>query len=193
MKGFTMNKLEIAPHMLYRAAKLYVQAEDDFDYIQAILLAGSSMYICEPLLKEQTKKSQAELSAEGVIRLREAKSKIVKNKLEIEWNAKIITDKEKEEILKNVRKEDRKVYNSLKHAGFFTRGNVVKKASEDLDMGDVLGDDLDFRSAAEEIIIDAIQDYNALDFNGDFKPYNLPIEIRRVLNCIFLEDAFEIA
>lgn len=61
-----MNKLEIAPHMLYRAAKSYVKAEDDFDYIQAILLAGSAMYICEPLLKEQGKKSQAILRAERV-------------------------------------------------------------------------------------------------------------------------------
>ncbi|HAS6217499.1 TPA: hypothetical protein I7172_21715 [Vibrio vulnificus] len=186
-----MNKLEIAPHMLYRAAKSYVQAEDDFDYIQAILLAGSAMYICEPLLKEQSKKSQAMLSAERVIRLREAKSKIVNNKLEIEWSAKPITDKEKSDIRKFVRKEDRKVYNSLKHAGLFYRGKVVKKASDDLDMVDVLGDNLDFRSAAEEIIIDAIQDYKTLDFNGDFKPYNLPIEIRRVLDCIYLEDAFK--
>ena len=91
-----MNKLEIAPHMLYRAAKSYVQAEDDFDYIQAILLAGSAMYICEPLLEEQKKKSQAMLSAERVIRLREAKSKMVKNKLEIEWCAKPITKEERE-------------------------------------------------------------------------------------------------
>ncbi|PRQ64187.1 hypothetical protein [Vibrio sp. V01_P9A10T6] len=186
-----MNKLEIAPHMLYRAAKSYVQAEDDFDYIQAILLAGSAMYICEPLLKEQGKKSQTVLGAEIIIRLREAKSKMVNNKLEIEWGAKPIKDKEKNEIRKFVRKEDRKVYNSLKHAGFFPHGIVIKRASDDLDMVDVLGDNLDFRSAAEEIIIDAIQDYNTLDFNGDFKPYNLPTEIRRVLDCIFLEDAFE--
>lgn len=185
-----MNKLEIAPHMLYRAAKSYVQAEDDFDYIQAILLAGSAMYICEPLLKEQGKKSQTLLSAERVIRLREAKTKMVNNKLEIEWDAKRIGETEKRQIQKLVRVEDRKVYNSLKHAGFFKQSNVVKKASDDLDMVDVLGDNLDFRGAAEEIIIDAIQDYKALDFNGDFKPYNLPIEIRRVLDCIFLEDAF---
>ncbi|MGI2923824.1 hypothetical protein [Vibrio diabolicus] len=186
-----MNKLEIAPHMLYRAAKSYVQAEDDFDYIQAILLAGSAMYICEPLLIEQSKKSQAMLSAESVIRLREAKCKIENNKLEIEWNAKSITKEEKQEIQKLVRKEDRKVYNSLKHAGFFYGGKVVKKATDDLDMADVLGDELDFRSAAEEIIIDAIRDYNTLNFNGYFKPYELPINIRRVLGCIFLEDAFE--
>lgn len=191
MIGVKVNKLEIAPHMLYRAAKSYVQAEDDFDYIQAILLAGSAMYICEPLLKEQGKKSQAILRAERVTKLREAKSKMVNNKLEIEWGAKPITNKEKKEIRKFVREEDRKVYNSLKHAGFFSQGNVVKKASDDLDMVDVLGDNLDFRSAAEEIIIDAIQDYKTLDFNGGFKPYDLPIEIRRVINCIFLEDAFE--
>ena len=182
-----MNKLEIAPHMLYRAAKSYVQAEDDFDYIQAILLSGSAMYICEPLLSEQGKNSQTELRAEREIRLREAKCKMVNNNLKIEWDAKPITNKEKNEIRKFVRKQDRKVYNSLKHAGFFNQ----KKASDDLDMLDILGDNLDFRSAAEEIIRDAIQDYTALDFNGDFKPYNLPIEIRRVLDCIFLEDAFE--
>lgn len=112
-------------------------------------------------------------------------------KLEIEWNAKPLNDIEKIETRKSVREEDRKVYNSLKHAGFFFRGNVVKKASDDLDMVDILADDLDFRSAAEEIIIDAIQDYMALDFNGDFKLYNLPVEVSRVLNCIFIEDAFE--
>ncbi|MEZ8580602.1 hypothetical protein AB4519_23215 [Vibrio splendidus] len=186
-----MNKLEIAPHMLYRAAKSYVQAEDDFDYIQAILLAGSAMYICEPLLNEQGKKSQTELRAERIIKLREAKSKMVDNKLEIEWAAKPIAIKKKKDIRKFVREEDRKVYNSLKHAGLFYRGNVVKKASDDLDMVSILGDNLDFRGAAEEIIIDGIQDYMTLDFNGDIKPYNLPIKVRRVLGCIFLEDAFE--
>lgn len=186
-----MNKLEIAPHMLYRAAKSYVQAENNFDYIQAILLAGAAMYICEPLLKEQGKKSRTELNAVGVIRLREAKSKIVNNKLEIEWNAKPITNKEKETIRSIVRREDREVYNSLKHAGFFRGDKVCKKASDDLDMVNILGGKLDFQSAAEELIIDAIQDYNALDFNGDFQPYNLPTEIRRVLASIYLEDAFE--
>ncbi|WP_114742413.1 hypothetical protein [Vibrio cholerae] len=186
-----MNKLEIAPHMLYRAAKAYVEAEDDFDYIQAILLAGSAMYICEPLLKEQKKKTQAMVSADSVIRLREAKRKMVNNRLEIEWGAKPIKRKEKNEIRKFVREEDRKVYNSLKHAGFFQDGKVIKKASDDLDMKDVMGSNLDFRSAAEEIILDAVQDYKNLDFKGDFKPYNLPLEVRRVLDCFDLEEAFE--
>ena len=190
-----MNKLEIAPHMLYRAAKSYVQAQDDFDYIQAILLAGSVMYICEPLLEEQGKPTQAMERAERIIKLREASSNMVNNKLKITWGEKPLSEDNKEEIRKSSRIEDRKVYNSLKHAGVFRykKGKKVvrKKASDDLDMVDVLGDILDFRSAAEEIIIDAIQDYRTLDFNGDFKPYNLPIEIRRVLGCIFLEDAFE--
>ena len=186
-----MNKLEIAPNMLYRAAKAYVQAEDDFDYIQAILLAGSAIYMCEPLLKEQGGKSQAMLNADGVIKLREAKIKLVDNKLEIEWGAKPIEYKEKQRIRNSVRMEGRKVYNSLKHAVLFYKNKPHIKASDDLDMRDIFSDDLDFCRAAEEIIIDAIQDYNSLEFNEDFKPYNLPIEIRRVLDSTYLEDAFE--
>ncbi|MCZ6313869.1 hypothetical protein [Vibrio parahaemolyticus] len=186
-----MNKLEIAPHMLYRAAKSYVTADDEFDYIQAILLAGSAMYICEPLLEEQGKPTQAMERAKRLIKLREAKPEMVNNRLEIEWGANPLSKEEKEGIRKDTRITDRAVYNALKHAGFKQRGRVVKTASDDLDMLHVLGEYQDFRAAAEEIILDAITDYTNLDFSGDFKPYNLPIEIRRVLNCTVLEDAFE--
>lgn len=186
-----MNKLEIAPHMLYRAAKSYVQAEDDFDYIQAILLAGAAMYICEPLLMEQCKKPQTLSRAERVIRLEKAEPIMVDNNLEMNWGAKPISVEDQDKRKRTIRESDRKVYNSLKHAGFFRGSRVVTKASDDLDMVDVLGDSLDFCSAANEIIFDAIHDYMALDFNGDFKPHNLPIKIRRLLNCTFLEDAFE--
>lgn len=91
----------------------------------------------------------------------------------------------------NTRKSDRAVYNALKHAGFKRRGRVVKAASDDLDMLAVLDEYQDFRSAAEEIILDAIQDYMNLDFSGEFQPYNLPDEVRRVLHCIELEEAFD--
>ena len=186
-----MNKLEIAPHMLYRAAKSYVEAQNDFDYIQAILLAGSAMYICEPLLEEQGKPTQAMERAERLIKLREAKPEMVSNRLEIEWGTDPLSEEEKERVRKDTRITDRAVYNALKHAGFKQHGRVVKTASSDLDMLHVLGEYQDFRTAAEEITLDAIADYMNLDFSGDFKPYNLPIEIRRVLDCTFLEDAFE--
>ncbi|HAS8328738.1 TPA: hypothetical protein I7708_08705 [Vibrio vulnificus] len=185
-----MNKLEIAPHMLYRAAKSYVEAEDDFDYIQAILLAGSAMYICEPLLQEQGKPTQAMERAERLIKLKEAKPEIVNNRLKIEWEANPLSDEEKERVRKNTRISDRAVYNALKHAGFKRQGIVVK-ASDDLDMLAVLDEYQDFRSAAEEIILDAIQDYMNLDFSGEFQPYNLPDKVRRVLHCIGLEEAFD--
>ncbi|EPE4787142.1 hypothetical protein ACSI5I_001568 [Vibrio vulnificus] len=93
-----MNKLEIAPHMLYRAAKSYVEAEDDFDYIQAILLAGSAMYICEPLLEEQGKPTQAMERAERIIKLTEAKPEMVNNRLKIVWGANTLPDHLKEKI-----------------------------------------------------------------------------------------------
>lgn len=192
-----MNKLEIAPNMLYRAAKSYIEAQDDFDYIQAIILAGSAIYICEPLLEEQKRATQAMERAERIIKLREASVKMDNNKLRITWGEKELTKREKEQIRNKSRVEDRKVYNALKHSGIFgynrTTGKkfTKKKASDDLDMIDVLGDNLDFRTAAEDIILDAIQDYKNLDFDGLFKPYNLRIEIRRVLDCISLEDAFE--
>ncbi|AZG33531.1 hypothetical protein [Shewanella psychromarinicola] len=191
-----MNKLEIAPNMLYRAAKSYIEAQDDFDYIQAILLAGSAMYICEPLLEEQGLPTQARERADRIIKLREACVKMDNNKLKITWDAKLFTERNKEHIRCVSRVEDRKVYNALKHSGIFgfdkkTRTRYTKKkASDDLEMIDILGENLDFRTAAEDIIIDAIQDYKNLDFNGKFKPYNLGIEIRRVLDCIYLEDAF---
>jgi hypothetical protein len=196
MEGVKMNKLEIAPNMLYRAAKSYIEAQDDFDYIQAIILAGSAMYICEPLLEEQGRPTQARERADGIIKLREAFVKMDNNKLKITWGAKPLTENNKEHIRCVSRVEDRKVYNALKHSGIFrfnkktkTR-DTIKKASDDLEMIDILGENLDFRTAAEDIIIDAIQDYKNLDFNGKFKPYNLGIEIRRVLDCIYLEDAF---
>ncbi|EPO0019386.1 hypothetical protein ACT5DG_001319 [Vibrio vulnificus] len=186
-----MNKIEIAPHMLYRAAKSYVEAEDDFDYIQAILLAGSAMYICEPLLEEQGKPTQAMERAERIIKLTEAKPEMVNNRLKIVWGANTLPDHLKEKIRDDTRKSDRAVYNALKHAGFKRRGRVVKAASDDLDMLAVLDEYQDFRSAAEEIILDAIQDYMNLDFSGEFQPYNLPDEVRRVLHCIELEEAFD--
>ncbi|MCG9630156.1 hypothetical protein [Vibrio sp. Isolate30] len=186
-----MNKLEIAPHMLYRAAKSYVEAEDNFDYIQAILLAGSAMYICEPLLQEQGKPTQAMERAERLIKLREAKPEMVNNRLKIEWEANPLSEEDKQRIRKESRITDRSVYNALKHAGFYMRGEFLVKPSDDLDMKKVLGDHLDFRTAAEEIILDAVQDYKNLDFQGTFKPYNLPTEVRRVLSCIFIEDAFD--
>ncbi|MBU2932658.1 hypothetical protein [Vibrio cyclitrophicus] len=185
-----MNKLEIAPHMLYRAAKSYVEAQNDFDYIQAILLAGSAMYICEPLLEEQGKATQANERAERIIKLREAKSEIINNRLVIQWGAISITEKEKSKIRKRTRRTDRAVYNALKHSGFYMRGKLIKKASDDLDMMDVLDEYQDYRNAAEEIILDAIADYMNLDFYGEFQPYNLPEEVRSVLNCIYIEDAF---
>lgn len=196
MKGVKMNKLEIAPNMLYRAAKSYIEAQDDFDYIQAIILAGSAMYICEPLLEEQGRPTQARERADRIIKLREACVKMDNNKLKITWDEKLLTERNKEHIRCVSRVEDRKVYNALKHSGIFRFDKKTKirytekKASDDLEMIDILGENLDFRTAAEDIIIDAIQDYKNLDFNGKFKPYNLGIEIRRVLDCIFLEDAF---
>ncbi|PSV30327.1 hypothetical protein [Photobacterium sp. GB-72] len=182
-----MNKLEIAPHMLYRAAKSYIEAEDDFDYIQAILLAGAAMYICEPLLKEQGKTTQTMERAKRIIELREAGKEMVSNKLEIKWGANPLSREEKKQIIKDTRLVDRSVYNSLKHAGFFNE----KKASEDLDMTNVLEEYQSFRTAAEDIILDAIQDYNNLDFNGEFKPYSLPSYVRKVLISGFIGDGFE--
>ena len=180
-----MNKLEIAPHMLYRAAKSYVEAEDDFDYIQAILLAGSAMYICEPLLEEQGKQTQSMESAQWVIKAREAKFETSDNSVKIEWGVNPLNSSEKKRIISVCRHYDRAIYNALKHAGY-----KQKKASDDLDMLSVLDEYRDFREAAENIIREAITDYNNLDFTGDFKPYNLPDKIRRVLFCTYFEDAF---
>jgi hypothetical protein len=58
-----MDKREISANLILLAVKLYVQAENDMDYIQAILLGGSSIGITEPLLEEQGDKTATEKSA----------------------------------------------------------------------------------------------------------------------------------
>lgn len=48
-----MDKREIAANMILKSVQSFVEATNDFDYIQSILLAGASLGLTEPLLKQK--------------------------------------------------------------------------------------------------------------------------------------------
>jgi hypothetical protein len=160
-----MDKREIAANLILRAVKLYVHAENNIDYIQAILLAGASIGITEPLLKENQTKTSTAKSAEVIIKVNESEIYREGHRLIVEQGMKSLSKKERNAISKSTRFFDRGVYNSLKHTG---NEMIDLKASDDLVI------DADFKLEAEEIIFDAVDDFNSL---------KLPEEIIKLLNC----------
>ncbi|NOI74006.1 hypothetical protein [Vibrio owensii] len=169
-----MDKREIAANLILRAVKSYVNAQNDMDYIQAILLAGSSVGITEPLLKEQQAKTATEKSADVIMKMRASEIYWEGNKLVIRQNAKTLSRRERQDISKSTRIFDRGIYNSLKHTGI---------PQQDLSASDDLIIEADFKNEAEEIIYDAVHDFNALKFDENFQYHQLPEEIITLLNC----------
>jgi hypothetical protein len=53
----------------------------------------------------------------------------------------------------------------------------------DLKASDDLVIDADFKLEAEEIIFDAVDDFNSLKFDQGFQYHQLPEEIIKLLNC----------
>lgn len=169
-----MDKREIAANLILRAVKSYVNAQNDIDYIQAILLAGSSVGITEPLLKEQQTKTATEKSADVIMKMRASDIFWEGNKLVINQNTKTLTRGEREDISKSTRIFDRGIYNSLKHTGI---------PQQDLSPSDDVIIEADFQNEAEEIIYDAVHDFNSLKFDENFQYHQLPEEIILLLNC----------
>jgi hypothetical protein len=169
-----MDKREIAANLILRSIKSYVQAEMDMDYIQSILLAGASLGLTEPLLKESKTKSASDKAAETVIAIKEANFKWEGNRLVVEKSVRVLGRKKRDEIIKRVRIADREVYNSLKHTGKHWDNT---SASNDLKI------EADFQETAENIIFDAIDDFNSLKFDDSFQYHSLPSEIIYLLNC----------
>jgi hypothetical protein len=168
-----MDKREIAANLILRAIKSYVNAQDNMDYIQAILLAGSSVGITEPLLKEQETKTATEKSADLIIKIRESNIYWEDNKLIIKKNAKNLSEEERKRISKNTRIFERGIYNSLKHTGI---------PPQKLSASDDIVIEADFKTEAEEIIYDAVHDFNSLRFDENFQYHQLPKDIILLLN-----------
>ncbi len=169
-----MDKREIAANLILRAVKSYVNAQSDMDYIQAILLAGSSLGITEPLLKEQKTKTATEKSADVIMKMRESDIYWEGNRLIIKQNSKTLSHRERLDISKSTRVFDRRIYNALKHTGIPQQG---LSASDDVVL------EADFKNEAEEIIYDAVHDFNSLKFDKNFQYHQLPEEIILLLNC----------
>lgn len=169
-----MDKREIAANMLLRAVKSYVQAENDFDYIQSILLAGASLGITEELLKEDRTRSTNHKSADSVIAMKEANFRMEGNKLVVEKSVRSISDSERKSIIQQSKYAERKVYNSLKHAGNKWTNTL---GYEDLNI------EANFKEEFEEILFAAIDDFNAVTFDENFEYHELSEEIISLLNC----------
>ncbi|MBB1438698.1 hypothetical protein H5202_08385 [Shewanella sp. SG41-4] len=169
-----MDKREIAANLILRAVKSYVNAQNDMDYIQAILLAGSSVGITEPLLREQQTKTATEKSIDVIMKMRASDIFWEGSKLVINQNTKTLSRRERDDISKRTRIFDRGIYNSLKHTG---------KPKQDLSPSDDVIIEADFQNEAEEIIYDAVHDFNSLKFDENFQYHQLPEEIILLLNC----------
>jgi hypothetical protein len=100
------NKVVVASLMFAEAHKRFVNAKEDMDYINSILLSGSVIGIIAPFLKEQGGRTSHELSAKLCNLL--------------------VEDGEKCDFHEGIFRE---TYNSFKHAG--NRKKKVK-ASDDL-------------------------------------------------------------
>jgi len=170
-----MDKREIAANLILRAVKLYVQAENDMDYIQAILLGGSSIGITEPLLEEQGDETATEKSALVCMKMASSEIYLDNNKFFIKQGSKPLSNNKKSAISDSTRIFERGVYNSLKHTGRKSKKNEVA-ASEDLII------EADFKLEAEEIIYSAIHDFNCVKFDQEFRYEDLPEEILLLLN-----------
>jgi hypothetical protein len=169
-----MDKREIAANMILKSVQSFIEAKNDFDYIQSILLAGASLGLTEPLLKQKGTQTASHKSADTIIAMREAHIYWEGNKLIVEKSVRILDRREREQIRKEVRHSDLDIYNSLKHTGKPWNNTA---ASEDLNI------DTDFRATAEAVIFDAIDDFNALEFDERFEYHTLPENIRILLNC----------
>ncbi len=169
-----MDKREIAANMILKSVESFIGAKTDFDYIQSILLAGASLGLTEPLLKQRDTKTASEKSAETIIAMREANIYWEGNKLIVDKSVRTLSRREREEVRKEVRRFDLEIYNSLKHTGKFWDNTAP---FDDLEIN------TDFRATAEAIIFDAIDDFNALEFDDNFEYHSLPANIRILLNC----------
>lgn len=169
-----MDKREIAANLILRAVKSYVSAQNDMDYIQAILLAGSSVEITELLLKDQQTKTATEKSADIIMKMCASDIFMEGNKLVINQNARTLSRRKRDSISKHTRIFDRGIYNSLKHTGIPQQG---LSASDDIII------EADSQTEAEEIIYDAVHDFNSLKFDNVFQYHQLHEEIILLLNC----------
>lgn len=169
-----MDKREIAANMILKSVESFIEAKSDFDYIQSILLAGASLGLTEPLLKQRNTQTASEKSAETIIAMREANIYWKGNKLIVDKSVRIISRMDREKVLKEVRRFDLEIYNSLKHTGRFWDKT---EAFDDLEIN------TDFRATAEAVIFDAINDFNALEFDENFEYHSLPENVRILLNC----------
>lgn len=169
-----MDKREIAANMILKSVQSFIEAENDFDYIQSILLAGASLGLTEPLLKQKETQSASEKSADIIIAMREAHIYWKGNKLIVDESVRSLCRTEREKIRTDVRRTDLEVYNSLKHTG---------KPWNQTPAFDDLNINADFRTTAEALIFDAIDDFNALEFDERFEYHSLPENIRILLNC----------
>ena len=169
-----MDKREIAANMILKSVQSFVEAKSDFDYIQSILLAGASLGLTEPLLKQKGTKTASETSADTIIAMREANIYWEGKKLIVEKSVRTLSRREREDLRKEVRRSDLEVYNSLKHTGKFWDNTAP---FDDLEIN------TDFRATAEAVILDAIDDFNALEFDERFEYHSLPDDIKILLNC----------
>ncbi|MCD9498284.1 MULTISPECIES: hypothetical protein [Photobacterium] len=169
-----MDKREIAANMILKSIQSFIEAENDFDYIQSILLAGASLGLTEPLLKQKGTQTASEKSADTIIAMREAHIYWEGNKLIVDKSVRSLCRKDRDKIRTDVRRTDLEIYNSLKHTGKFWDNTL---AFDDLNI------DTDFRATAEAVIFDAIDDFNTLEFDERFEYHSLPENIRILLNC----------
>ena len=169
-----MDKREIAANMILKSVRSFIEAEDDFDYIASILLAGSSLGLTEPLLKQKGTQTASYKSADTIIAMREANIYWEGNTLIVDKSARTLSRSERQQIRKEARILDLDVYNSLKHTG---------KPWDKVAPFDDLEINTDFKATAEAVIFDAIDDFNALEFDENFEYHSLPENIRILLNC----------